>query len=344
VATLARAVFVTLAVLWGCSVDSSLASGKHGRDAGAEGVADSSTSDASGGAAGESGGGGSAGVAGSSGAGGVTDSGVPEAGLPCTCKDSRDVCSGSSCVRKAYTCNALNACDANYTCSAAGQCQCTNLAVCGILCGSAPCPSGLDCDHATSTCQTALSCLFDEACAPGERCVGVTQEQAGQCLRTGTDAVGASCTNNTDCATGRCYTGVCLTPCKASSECPSGQACMWEEGAGYVCVAGSCPASCAAGRACSPTGCETPCDSNSECGSGDRCMEGTSLVGLGSQGAAGACVSGTRTCAAGDMDGGFGNPLGATFKCLRDGGCWQDSDCPAGYKCSSVLGGHFCTE
>jgi hypothetical protein len=267
--------------------------------------------------------------------------GAADSGTPCKCRNWGDVCSTGlgtpQCVRAGYTCNALSPCDSGYTCSS-GVCQCVDPTVCGIDCSSTPCPSGLECDNKTSLCRNPRNCIYDEACPAGERCVE-DGSIAGQCRVTGNKAVGAACSRNTDCATGRCETGVCLAPCRATSDCPNGQFCVAKSDEGFVCVATPCTANCSAAQACSVSNtCVQPCDSNAECGSGRKCTSGQDL-GLP------VCVSGTPACGADDID---GDGL-VGIKCLKDGG-WEDSDCPGAadaateYACNRVFGANFCTE
>ncbi len=96
-------------------------------------------------------------------------------------------------------------------------------------------------------------CTEDEDCPDGEECVFEDSEDEGGECRTAVDppngSEGDACEDDSDCETGSCEDGVCVSGCDDEDDCPEGFACGDD---GY-CEAPGCSADsdCASGQACS---------------------------------------------------------------------------------------------
>ena len=99
----------------------------------------------------------------------------------------------------------------------------------------------------TVNVNVAATCGADKGCADDLHCLG------GYCI-PGADAVGglgARCTTNDGCVTGRCIDGSgdlrCTASCDGGDTCPSGFACLADGGGGQICWPSADDGGCAAG-------------------------------------------------------------------------------------------------
>ncbi|GAC1351255.1 MAG: hypothetical protein NVSMB1_02520 [Polyangiales bacterium] len=204
--------------------------------------------------------------------------------------------------------------------------------------GPCPCPSSL-------TCVDAVCCA-KSSCAAGERCDNPSHE--GVC----TKALGAKCTNSTECATGYCVTGVCCESacsgvCKTCDDPSKPGVCVLTPlgtdpssscGAGgdFVC-ARKCDGFGACGTVFAPLG--TPCGTSASdggasfcavmaCGGWGRCEAASNKCGLSCIGSdAAICDEATKSC----------SPSASTITaghCVIDKTCWSFGDLNPKDKCA----------
>lgn len=179
---------------------------------------------------------------------------------------------------------------------------------------------------------------------------GQTSDDGGQVMSDDGGVIGAECTLDNDCASGRlcierrcvgcsvnvqcrpgytCQAGDCVRNCGSNAECPNGLVCLSGSCTGcitssdcqdstLVCNASSrcahCQsrAECPAGKACLPGGCGT-CSTDGDCGAGALCEQGVCTAGN---------CHGNADCAA--------NEACLSRTCSQ---CTADSQCRAGQLC-----------
>lgn len=217
---------------------------------------------------------------------------------------SNEMCSAGSCIPRPNTGNDLGG-----ACAADSECK-SGLCLGGVCTQSCnwleptSCPAGFYCDADASTSCSAGYCMAGSA---------------------GSGTLGASCSNDTECASLFCDRGICTTPCQ-----PGGVVACAE---GYSCQPGilSCRGSCQRRRDLGDA-----CESNGDCAT-DMCAsrEGDTFC--------------TRICDA-------SNPCPAGFSCTQagdhsvcvpdagglDDACVDDDDCISGI-CTSDRGASYCT-
>lgn len=218
----------------------------------------------------------------------------------CRRDDTGVICSGASgcvlglCAGNPATgsgectrpCASASDCPAGYACSdAGGAFVCVNIERGCAQCGTGLClSSGLGC---TSTCRTASDC---PAALPG---MGYTCS-GGQCVPSpvvfGPDPIGAACASSgtTTCRSGACLTddfgaSYCTQRCTESGGCGPGFGCVFDSGAGLICLRGGSGAlgsACTGGNQCdsgicAPGGyCTRLCTADARCPSDMRCGTG----------------------------------------------------------------------
>jgi hypothetical protein len=271
------------------------------------------------------------------------DSGAPDTAPPCTCVDSSAECNDSrtNCELPG-SCSALEPCPTSYECSSGMRCVCSEPTVCGVACssddgcGTEPGGAPASCDPIHGVCREPRRCLFGAACGPGEVCVG-----RGNCAVAGSLTEGEACSNDIQCATGLCETGVCLTRCIENAECSAGLQCVAggrEKRGGARCVAPvtGCEACTAGGRFCS--GCTTsPCPCGTACRRGSDCPSGDCVISGGSVDAhpLGTCSATSAVC----------DPEEVYFTsyryCVREIPCWGDEHCTVGRATSCIWSSPF---
>ena len=250
----------------------------------------------------------------------------------CECLNPLDSCERDVCVRTAYTCNALHACETGYECTPDSRCRCTDPNICGIRCDRTGfCPGDsfppLACAP-DGICRPPLPCIEDSMCPAGELCIGQADVYP-TCAAPGSVAVGGSCTANTNCMEGVCETDVCLHRCRLNSDCDPGLLCGDTRNQQLGCmVATSCTGCTAAGQYCSGgSNCHTSnCTTNAECP--ENCYH--ELMGPAN---AGECMTDPFGLACSDDE--FASMM-SPETCLVFRGCWDDDDCESPYEC--VLG------
>ena len=260
----------------------------------------------------------------------VDDSGADD-GVPagCECLNPLDVCDRDWCVRTAYTCNALHACETGYECTPDSRCRCVDPNVCGIRCDrTGYCPGErfppLTCAP-DGICRPPLPCLTDAMCPAGQLCIGVA-ELYPTCAAPGSVPVGGSCAANTDCAEGACETDVCLHRCRLNSDCDSGLLCGETRNLQLGCmVSTTCTTCTGAGQYCSGgANCHgSSCTTNADCP--QNCYH--ELMGAAN---AGACMDDPIGLACTDEE--FASMM-APETCFIFRGCWADDDCESPYEC-----------
>lgn len=218
----------------------------------------------------------------------------------CRRDDTGAICSGASgcvlglCAGNPATgagectrpCGGASDCAAGYACSdAGGTFICVNIERSCAQCSTGLCLGAQGC---TSTCRTASDC---PATLPGMpySCSG------GQCVPNaavfGPDPIGAACASSgtTTCRSGACLTddfgaSYCTQRCTESGGCGPGFGCVFDDGAGYICLRGGSGAlgsACTTGNQCDSGICATPggfctrlCTADARCPSDMRCGTG----------------------------------------------------------------------
>lgn len=124
-------------------------------------------------------------------------------------------------------------CHAGSTTDCTGSTRCSQLAYTGSTCLRLCAPMPPACDLATQNCATGSSCYIYLDTISGS-------EMAG-CYRTGSIAVGGSCTYLNDCVRGASCLGsggtnVCRQTCSATTDCTAGGGCTGVTGTFHYCI------------------------------------------------------------------------------------------------------------
>lgn len=262
--------------------------------------------------------------------GGDKSGGDPGNPVACSCKDSRDRVEGEGfCVRKNYTCNALNLCDDGYECHGS-TCLCMDLDVCGLDCSSGClCPNPRVCDERTGICRMPLACLEDEMCPDGQVCrEGDHLEWPLMyyiCVPPSGGGVGQQCDHSWNCLSGICHTNVCLQACESNADCPNGQYCTEANHGKLGCVLQTnCDPDCVEPdefcdfMVCRDDNCRTHADCPGDC----TLQIDRPVIGR--------C---TERALCEDHE--FVIDMGMGVYCLIYQACWTDGDCEAPYSCLS---------
>ncbi|RKH05666.1 hypothetical protein D7V97_23605 [Corallococcus sp. CA053C] len=188
--------------------------------------------------------------------------------------------------------------------------------------GNGSCGPSYYCNAAAlcAPCDTSLLC--GDTCSP----CGPT---APICATVNGQFACVQCTQNSDCATGRCdvTTNTC-TGCIRDSDCGSGQVC---DEPNFTCVQCTGDENCPNGQVCDPTSntC-SECNQDTDCDRGLRCSNHACVLCDSNDACAGnscnCCPNGTQ-CAA--------PTPGAPPSCVE---CTTDSQCSNGQRCDTVNG------
>nr|WP_306466053.1 outer membrane exchange protein TraA [Corallococcus exiguus] len=188
--------------------------------------------------------------------------------------------------------------------------------------GNGSCGSSYYCNSAAlcAPCDTNLLC--GSTCTPCGPTAPICAEVNGQftCV---------ACTQNSDCATGRCdtTTNVC-TGCVRDSDCGSGQVC---DEPNFTCVQCTSDAECPGSQVCNLTAntC-VECNKDTQCDRGESCSNNVCTPCNTNDACAGnscnCCPNGTQ-CAA--------PTPGAPPSCVE---CTTDSQCSNGQRCDTLNG------
>lgn len=187
---------------------------------------------------------------------------------------------------------------------------------CSSRCEDAACPEGARCAALATGSYCLQNCLFGAIdCRDGYYCAdvsagaicrpkctnaaecgaGATCSDEGECVAGTPGVIGAECTVNVGCQSGRCEvalpSGVCTQPCAQSSngagafdvDCPAGSECTQVSEAGGFCYA-SCAndAACRSGFFCDKGSCRPKCRGAADCALGYTCNKGSGLCIEGS--------------------------------------------------------------
>lgn len=203
----------------------------------------------------------------------VSDLGVRVCRQPvCNCRDSDDFCAlDAACVLDDASCQVDADCgDARYVCDGV-RCICDESVPdqCRFACSTND-DCGVDqvCDVALRRCQTEF-CPLGGVCPAGYVCAPEEVENfaAMICRRAGASGLGDSCLRGSECASGMCQSGVCVQPCRMTSDCTNGQNCLFD--GNYYCTSlEEClDVQCGAGEFCASGGkaCQPFCLTNEDC-------------------------------------------------------------------------------
>jgi hypothetical protein len=195
----------------------------------------------------------------------------------CECLNPLDECDESegTCVRRDYTCNAIQGCDPGYECvEPEMECRCIDPEICGIDCSRTGfCPESwrLQVCAPDGRCRPALPCLSNLMCQDGQLCI-LSAGDYYTCAPAGTGGLGAPCSENTDCLEGVCETGVCLHRCLINADCEPGFFCGDTRNGQLGCMVSTdcsdCTAPdqyCWAASRCRTGNCLTSADCSSDC-------------------------------------------------------------------------------
>lgn len=240
-------------------------------------------------------------------------------------------------------------------------------------CASAGTALGRRCEDDSQCGPDAPICVTPGVCATSctTSCSSGFVCQGGGCVRcgeAGSVAPDGECLCNSDCRSGQCDEGVCVSTCVDDDDCADGEGCRASRceacadaasrGDGDPCV---CASDCASGLSCSVGFCGVPCEVDEQCGAsecrvdfptGSACAErssecaGSFLAALGAacacnaDCAAGACV---QTYVEGFPAGvcrascGVESPCASGASCCFAGDgrgyCFDDSELPEGVTC-----------
>lgn len=283
--------------------------------------------------------------------------------VECICANPLDTCipETGTCMRPAAECGADGECPEGYRCisiheslGGGNACICDGPAEeCGPFCDTdGQCPGRyLACDFNAATggvCRQDIACNGDYECGPGFICEYNDALEIEVCTKTQDGAEGTPCTERVQCVSGVCSSdGVCVTPCQANADCPSGELCLYsvfDADASDGCQPGTCPipscdettSRCFVRAAdgmefCEPKYCETSADCENDC-----------IVSPGSLS--------PGKCAEPDSPGDLPDCKPNEYKlypddpyCRLPGPCWDAAicqnngqpcdDCPTGYEC-----------
>ena len=274
--------------------------------------------------------------------------GAPGAG-GCACKIQGDVCSAGGCITPGRKCDALDPCPEGYECyqwSADPEertCGCADPLLCGIACkSSSDCPPELECDVGAGVCRLALSCFSDVNCAPGQVCLADDVAWAAVCKVPGSKAAGDACEARSECASGLCVTGVCVSACLSTGDCPSGLTCTAvfdyqtngpQNGSmALACTADSECGSCPADMRCALGECGKGCDTTADC-DGETCVVDMQEVNE--------CTPVEYGCAPSEALLLADEYSDAGDHCITNTICWSDDACSPPYQCVDVYSVSF---
>jgi len=261
---------------------------------------------------------------------------------PCTCRNSEDMIDDPDqvniCVRKDYTCNALNLCENGYECNRFNECQCMDNEICPIDCSTGcDCPAFSVCDTRTTTCRPEQMCADDRMCLDGKVCREDREHPPNYyiCAEPIGGGVGASCDRSYECLSRMCYSGVCLKFCTGNQDCPTGQLCSLMEIGTMGCVLQTeCGPSCNADdeyceenheHICKDAFCRTDSDCLGNCGIEFHAPLVGQCITPGQPEPALNCTS--------DEFVSFMGAIGGSGYCIKYQACWDDADCQAPYSC-----------
>jgi hypothetical protein len=224
----------------------------------------------------------------------------------CVCKSDGDCPNGQACftpVTKANYCASTSK-PLGAACSKNGQCASDK------------------CEKDRCVCKANGDCPNGQACFTP---VG----KANYCAST-SQALGASCSKNSQCASDKCQQDTCV--CKADGDCPNGQACYTPVGKANYCASTSkaLGASCSKNSQCASDKCEQDtcvCKSNGDCPNGQTCYTpvGKANYCASTNKALGATCSKDSQC--------------ASDKCEQDTCvCKSNGDCLNGQTCYTPVG------
>lgn len=150
----------------------------------------------------------------------------------CNCPNADDVCITWTAGVQGECwswedCGATGSCDEGYGCDPAAdgspRCRCQDLEACGPRCvDDASCPENHVCDEATGRCVWD-GCDDDGDCEAGEVCGLSDGSMQRACMEPGTRAPGAPCDSSSQCTTGVCFEGDCITVCTVTGDCEEGE-------------------------------------------------------------------------------------------------------------------------
>jgi hypothetical protein len=156
-------------------------------------------------------------------------------------------------------------------------------------------------------------------CESGSNCV----KHKLECKAVGNLQAGATCSLNSQCASGMC-SSICLAPCKNNSDCTNGLICGMTNQHHVACIAPmatcNCPNAnqfCTGDGDCGVTDCETGADCSEDC-----VMEKVySVLSF-------TCSTAAKQCA--------DNEIYYSGSCVLPKECEYDFDCPSGYFCKDL--------
>lgn len=214
------------------------------------------------------------------------------------------------------------------------------------------CNAGGDCS--TGYCFDRIGTDVCSLCAVNGDC-GVQQacrydNGLGYAVCVGTGNLGASCTQDAQCASTHCTSGVC-SECESEQDCTEGGTCVDDRsGVGYFICTGGLGDACTTGTDCGTGYCYDPpgpgsnrcseCEVNGDCGAQRSCRyslgdQYASCVGTGSLG--NICNTDGQ-CASGHCNGGVCSQCKTGQDCAGGGDCVDDTGGVGYFICAGGLG------
>ncbi len=281
-----------------------------------------------------------------------------------SCAPPATVCERGACVPgcgepQGLTCGAGESCDSATgrcgvlpgLCLSDGNCDPPRYVCESFQCveGCTPGSCGVDsCNPLTGRCGAFSICILDFMCSPPE-----TICEGNVCVPSCTEPGGVSCGQTQACDPSD---GRCVSTCSIDEDCSPPFS---------VCSSGACTSGCAnGGPACmgsevcdSATGRCGPCTQDSQCGPPQSvCERGACTPGCGEAGGATCSIGQFCQLDHGRCEAPGTGALGSS--CTRDNDCGSGQcsaslgvctaacsralDCPAGFGCVEVSGGHRC--
>ncbi len=223
-----------------------------------------------------------------------------------TCKEDQDCGAGRYCNNRL----GLNRCLADGTKGVNQSCI-----------KDKECTSG-KCEKDTCVCKSDGDCPNGQACYTP---IG----KANYCAST-SKALGASCSQNSQCASDKCQQDQCV--CKGDGDCPNGQACFTPVGKANYCASTNkaLGASCAKDDQCASGKCQQDqcvCKGDGDCPNGQACYTpiGKANYCASTSKALGASCTKDSQCASDKCE---------QDKCV----CQSNGDCPNGQACYTPVG------